>query len=309
MGVFRFQKFSVLNDRAAMKVNTDGVLLGALMTLGPDQPHGVYPIQDDDRTQNEGMAQNNGRMHSDAGEMSEVSVRKNILKLLDIGTGTGTIALMAAQRLSEYGISFQIDAIDIDTGSAEEAGLNFAASPWKEHLRAFHTSLARFGARERAGEETREETMKETGEETAEETPERDGQLYDHIFSNPPFFTETLHSPDKRKAATRHSDSLPLEEITAYASSHLEPDGRLSLILPFEQIASATRIAAESNLNLYRIVEIHSSDRKPPYRAELEFSPRKAEDGVLKDRLTINSRGEYTHEYLSLISPYLLLGR
>lgn len=305
MAVFRFQKFSVLNDRAAMKVNTDGVLLGALMTLGPDQPHGAYPIQDDDRTQNEGMAQNNGRMHSDAGEPSEVSVRKNILKLLDIGTGTGTIALMAAQRLSEYGISFQIDAIDIDSGSAEEAGLNFAASPWKEHLRAFHTSLARFGTGGIAGEET--------GEETVEETPkrirERAGQLYDHIFSNPPFFTETLHSPDKRKAATRHSDSLPLEEITAYASSHLEPDGRLSLILPFEQIAAATRIAAESSLHLRRIVEIHSSDRKPPYRAELEFSPRKAEDGVLKDRLTINSRGEYTHEYLSLVSPYLLLGR
>ena len=305
MAVFRFQKFSVLNDRAAMKVNTDGVLLGALMTLGQDQPHGAYPIQDDDRTQNEGMAQNNGRMHSDAGELSEGSVRKNILKLLDIGTGTGTIALMAAQRLSEYGISFQIDAIDIDTGSAEEAGLNFAASPWKEHLRAFHTSLARFGARERAGKETVEETR----ERAVERTGERAGQLYDHIFSNPPFFTETLHSPDKRKAATRHSDSLPLEEITAYASSHLEPDGRLSLILPFEQIASATRIAAESNLNLCRIVEIHSSDRKPPYRAELEFSPRKAEDGVLKDRLTINSKGEYTHEYLSLISPYLLLGR
>lgn len=282
MGVFRFQKFSVLNDRAAMKVNTDGVLLGALMTLGPDQPHGAYPIQDDDRTQNEKMG-------------------KNILKLLDIGTGTGTIALMAAQRLSEYGISFQIDAIDIDTGSAEEAGLNFAASPWKEHLRAFHTSLAQFGARERAGKETREETRKRTRERT--------GRLYDHIFSNPPFFTETLHSPDKRKAATRHSDSLPLEEITAYASSHLEPDGRLSLILPYEQIASATRIAAESNLNLCRIVEIHSSDKKPPYRAELEFSPRKAEDGVLKDRLTINSKGEHTHEYLSLISPYLLLGR
>lgn len=305
MGVFRFQKFSVLNDRAAMKVNTDGVLLGALMTLGPDQPHGAYPIQDDDRTQNEGMAQNNGRMHSDAGELSEGSVRKNILKLLDIGTGTGTIALMAAQRLSEYGISFQIDAIDIDSGSAEEAGLNFAASPWKEHLRAFNTSLARFGTGEIAGEEAREETV----EEPPKRTGERAGQLYDHIFSNPPFFTETLHSPDKRKAATRHSDSLPLEEITAYASSHLEPEGRLSLILPFEQIAAATRIAAESGLHLRRIVEIHSSDRKPPYRAELEFSPRKAEDGVLKDRLTINSRGEYTHEYLSLVSPYLLLGR
>lgn len=305
MGVFRFQKFSVLNDRAAMKVNTDGVLLGALMTLGPDQPHGAYPIQDDDRTQNEGMAQNNGRMHSDAGELSEGSVRKNILKLLDIGTGTGTIALMAAQRLSEYGISFQIDAIDIDSGSAEEAGLNFAASPWKEHLRAFNTSLARFGTGEIAGEEAREETV----EEPPKRAGERAGQLYDHIFSNPPFFTETLHSPDKRKAATRHSDSLPLEEITAYASSHLKPDGRLSLILPFEQIAAAARIAAESSLHLRRIVEIHSSDRKPPYRAELEFSPRKAEDGVLKDRLTINSRGEYTHEYLSLVSPYLLLGR
>ncbi|MDY4916259.1 MAG: methyltransferase, partial [Candidatus Cryptobacteroides sp.] len=214
MSVFRFQKFSVRNERSAMKVNTDGVLLGALMTINGDSRH-----------------------------------------LLDIGTGTGTIALMAAQRMDQAisGTSdatespYIIEGIDIDAPSAEEAAMNFESSPWKRHLRAHNLSLSEFSSL--CG-----------------------STVYDHIFTNPPFFLEDLHSPDSRKAATRHADSLPLEEILDFASQRLTPSGHLSLILPFDSKIMAVRLAAEKSLHLFSCVDIRSTERKQPHRSILEFS-------------------------------------
>ena len=100
MAVFHFKHFDVSNERSAMKVNTDGVLLGAAADVLPTD--------------------------------------RNVL---DIGTGTGTVALMIAQRLSFLGEDFLIDAIDIDLPSAEEASANFAGSLWKDHLTACRTGL------------------------------------------------------------------------------------------------------------------------------------------------------------------------
>ena len=263
MATFRFKQFEVRNERSAMKVNTDGVLLGALMTLRPGT----------DR------------------------------RLLDIGTGTGAIALMAAQRLLNRSAKspspkelethlksaeekaageapVRIDAIDIDEASAEEAALNFAASPWSAALSARHTSLQDFA-------------------------PEA---AYDAIFSNPPFFTETLHSPDSRKAQARHADSLPLEEIFRFAARNLAPEGRLSLILPASQETPARREAACEGLGVTRIVSIKGSERKPPYRAVIEFS-RSGGQIVepLRENVTINMNGKYSDQYLTIVTDFLLI--
>lgn len=273
MGVFRFRKFEVRNEKSAMKVNTDGVLLGALMTI----------------TGNE-------------------------RRLLDIGTGTGTIALMAAQRLSEMAVAmarrgkpvtpelnwsepaglyvdaetrrpceggFMIDAIDIDEASAEEAGENFRDSPWTGHLHAHLCPLSMF----------------------------RTDAEYDLIFSNPPFFTETLHSPSERKAQARHADALPAEEIMSFAAARLSEGGRLSLILPAEREAEAKRSAEEHGLRLTRTVRIRSSERKKAYRAIIEFSRDLGHTaGELQENVTINMNGKYSEQYLDIVSDFLLIG-
>lgn len=255
MEIFKFRKFEVRNEKSAMKVNTDGVLLGAIM-------------------------------HMDGSER----------RLLDIGTGTGTIALMAAQRLSEAGVTgsntlysspaasapdrFTIDAIDIDAPSAEEAALNFAASPWSTRLRAFHSALSEFRP---------------------------DGE-YDLIFSNPPFFTETLHSPSERKARSRHADALPLEEIISFAAEHLSPLGRLALILPASREKETAELALRNGLPTSHITEIHGSDRKPAYRVIMEISRRAGQNGEpLRERVTINMNGKYSEQYLEIVHNYLLL--
>lgn len=265
MEIFRFRKFEVRNERSAMKVNTDGVLLGAIM-------------------------------HMDGSER----------RLLDIGTGTGTIALMAAQRLSEAAIkqkngntvpqndgntpsscpttsvpdSLTIDAIDIDAPSAEEAALNFDASPWSPRLRAFHSALSDFRP---------------------------DGE-YDLIFSNPPFFTETLHSPSERKARSRHADALPLEEIISFAAEHLSPLGRLALILPASREKETAELALRNGLHTSHITEIHGSDRKPAYRVIMEISRRAGQNGEpLRERVTINMNGKYSEQYLKIVSDFLLI--
>ena len=251
MSVFRFQKFSVRNERSAMKVNTDGVLLGALMTINGDSRH-----------------------------------------LLDIGTGTGTIALMAAQRMDQAlsGTSdatespYIIEGIDIDAPSAEEAAMNFESSPWKRHLMAHNLSLSEFSSL--CG-----------------------STVYDHIFTNPPFFLEDLHSPDSRKAATRHADSLPLEEILDFASQRLSPSGHLSLILPFDSKIMAVRLAAEKSLHLFSCVDIRSTERKMPHRSILEFSRCRPEGKCPERLLTIHEGSGYSGEYLRITAPYLCLGK
>ena len=248
MSVFHFKKFDVVNERSAMKVNTDGVLLGAAMT-----------IRQDDR------------------------------RLLDIGTGTGTIALIAAQRVleipgqavdDEKGSDVMIDAIDIDEPSASEASVNFHESPWVEHLRAHNLSLQDFA--------------------------DAESGKYDLIFSNPPYFEDSLAAPDERKSAARHtSDGVSYREILDFASERLSENGRVSIILPSEQENDLCRYARMSGLHLFRILRIRTVPRKQPIRIIAEFSRQRCacpEDGML----TIQNEGQYTEEYLSLTHNFYL---
>ena len=245
MSVFHFKRFSVVNERSAMKVNTDGVLLGALMT-----------------------------------------VRRGDCRLLDIGTGTGTIALMAAQRLEDLADRTtipHIDAIDIDEPSASEAAANFASSPWSEILTAHHSSLDSFA-----------------------ESHSKEQDVYDLIFSNPPYFEDSLTAPDQRKSTARHtSEGLSYRDILEFASGRLSENGRVALVLPADQEASLCRYARMCGLHLSRMTRIRTVPRKAPSRMVAEFS-RSRIDAPQDSVLTIQNEGQYTQEYLSLMKDFYL---
>ena len=239
MGVFRFKKFEVINERSAMKVNTDGVLLGAAMT-----------IREGDRC------------------------------LLDIGTGTGTIALMAAQRVCRT--DWHIDAIDIDEPSASEAAVNFQNSPWNGSLHAHNMSLDQF-AQSLSSDRT-----------------------YDIIFSNPPYFEDSLTAPDERKSAARHtSEGLSYRDIFEFAKERLADQGRVCLVLPADQEMALCRYARMCGLHLFRILRIRTVPRKAPGRIVAEFS-RVRTDSPAEEMLTIQNEGQFTQEYLSLMHDFYL---
>ena len=239
MGIFRFKKFEVINERSAMKVNTDGVLLGAAMTLTPSD-----------------------------------------CRLLDVGTGTGTIALMAAQRLAG---AVWIDAIDIDEPSASEAAANFEHSPWAESLHAHNLSLEEF-----------------------ESALQQSEFRYDLIFSNPPYFEDSLTAPDERKSTARHtSDGLSYRDVFDFAKTHLSDSGRVALVLPADQESAICRYARMSGLHLFRVLRIRTVPRKAPSRIVIEFS-RVRQQSVDDTVLTIQNEGQYTQEYLSLTKDFYL---
>ena len=248
-----------MNERSAMKVNTDGVLLGAVMTVTPE-----------DRV------------------------------LLDIGTGTGTIALMAAQRLTECRCSYvnesgvlhgsssaddegtrvQIHAIDIDEPSSTEAAANFLNSPWGDILSVHHVSLDAFA--------------------------EQSADIFDLIFSNPPYFDNALQAPEERRNAARHtSTGLSYREILDFASRRLSEIGRVAMVLPADTEHDLFRHARMVGLYPYRTTRIRTVPRKSPTRIIAEFSRHRT--AVPDDKvLTIQNEGQYTQEYLSLTKDFYL---
>lgn len=241
MSVFHFKKFDVRNDKSAMKVNTDGVLLGA-----------VAPLKPTDR------------------------------QILDIGTGTGTIALMLAQRLSqdagEIPSGAMITGIDIDNDAAAEAGENFRESPWDGILAALHTPLSEYN-------------------------PDR---KFDLIVSNPPYYDASLTNPDARKAAARHTaDGLSYREILAFAETRLEQAGRLCIILPADQEKDLLRYGRMYGLYPVNTLRIKTVQRKAPSRIIVTFVAGNRVENE-EDSLVIMEKGSYTMQYLSLVKDFYL---
>lgn len=243
MSTFHFKRFDVTNERSSMKVNTDGVLLGAVVRLS-------------------------------GGERS----------VLDVGTGTGTIALMLAQRLGDLGVSdCRITGIDIDAPSAEEASANFAASPWSGCL------------------EARQEPFRKDAE----------GAEIDLIVSNPPYFDNSLQAAGDRRNAARHTEvaagegeSLSYRDLVVFAERRLSPDGRLALILPADQEKALIRFAASYSLHPQRITRVRTTPRKAPSRIIAEFARGRQE--TAEDLITIQDGVAYTEQYLAVTHDFYL---
>ena len=162
-------------------------------------------------------------------------------RVLDVGTGTGVIALMLAQRTD----SVQILGIDIDPAAADEAAANFAASPWSDRLTALSVRL--------------QDSVSED-------------HLFDLIVSNPPFFSASLKAPETRRRTARHDDTLPAADLIAAARRLLAPSGRLAVIYPPEEARSFVMEAEAAGLYLSRLTRVISVAGQPPKRHLMEFS-------------------------------------
>lgn len=200
--MFQFQQFTVHQDKCAMKVGTDGVLLGA-------------------------WAQ--GGNH-----------------ILDIGTGTGLIALMMAQRFRKAIIT----AIDIDKDACIQARENVEASILKEQIHVVNSSLQDF-----------------SHQWLSEGKP-----LFDCIVSNPPFFVNSLKNPDEKKTLARHADTLPYSDLFYHVSKLLTDDGIFSAIIPSEQVKFFTAKAYLYALQTIRLCHVKTTSTKPPKRCLIAFS-------------------------------------
>ena len=241
---FQFKQFTINQDRCAMKVGTDGVLLGAWTPL-----------------------------------------TNNPYNILDIGTGTGIIALMLAQRSqAEYlnlnsQMAQQIDAIEIDDDAFEQATDNFENSPWKERLYCYHAGLDEF--------------LDEVKEE------------FDLIVSNPPFYSEDYKSSDEKKALARFTDSLSFEELVEAADYFLSDNGIFSIIIPFKEEKKIILLCQERKLYPLKITRVRGTINTAFKRSLLAFSRINQETCI--DELTIEiTRHQYTPEYIALTKDFYL---
>ena len=242
---FQFKKFTIWHDKCAMKVGTDGVLLGTWTEVFPNH----ITI-----THNTGLP-----------DSKSVSV-------LDIGTGTGLIALIIAQRNNNA----VIDAIDIDNDACGQAIENIEKSPFKDRINVIHKSFTEY-------------------------TKER---KYDLIISNPPFFKKSLKCPDEKRSVARHNDSLPLKQLIEHAVTMLSENGRIALILPVQQSDELDFIIATHRLFTVRKTTIIPVEGLQPKRFLIELSTRsilKKEENTLtletKDRKRTWQYTELTKEF------------
>ncbi|MBQ7530588.1 MAG: methyltransferase [Paludibacteraceae bacterium] len=226
---FRFRQFFVRHDHSSMKVGTDGVLLGAWAPI--------------------------------CSENSEDSVNSEF-RILDIGTGSGLIALMLAQRTSSLPV-VQIDAIDIDNASCEQARDNFAASPWADRLHAAHSSLQQW--------------------------LQANGRCYDLIVSNPPYFVDSLKAPDAARCAARHNDTLPFATLIADSARKLKPKGTLAVIVPTEAEDTLQALAAAEGLLCTCRCYVHPKPGRPAKRVLLAWQQGASAifGGELTEHLTL----------------------
>ncbi|MBQ6653113.1 MAG: methyltransferase [Prevotella sp.] len=228
---FRFKRFEVRQDRCAMKVGTDGVLLGAWAEGG--------------------------------------------LHVLDVGTGTGLIALMMAQRFPEA----RVVGIDIDGEACRQAQENVAASPFSGRVEVVHTALQQHEASPR---------------------------FYDAIVSNPPFFEGSLKNPDSRRALARHAGTLDAAALFRAADRLLTADGILSVVVPADRVPHFLSEAAIFGFYLSRKTLVQTVATKPPKRSLLAFVRHRPPSPLCATVQLLQTDGSRSEWYQRLTGDFYL---
>jgi len=230
---FVFKQFKIVQDKCAMKVGTDAVLLGSWVNT------------------------------------------TNANSILDIGTGTGIVALMLAQRSNAM-----IDAIDIDQNAYIQATENINACKWKDHIRVHHISLQQF-------------VMEQTDK-------------YDLIVSNPPYFVDSSKASGESRSNARHTDQLPYDDLLNGVLKLLSPIGKFYVILPTKESELFRDMAEENKLFLTKLTRVVTRTDKPEKRWLMRFEfTRKSfsEDSIIIEE---DERHSYTDAYKELTKEYYL---
>ncbi|OCA56007.1 tRNA(1)(Val) (adenine(37)-N(6))-methyltransferase TrmN [Photorhabdus namnaonensis] len=231
---FTFKQFFVGHDRCAMKVGTDGVLLGA---------------------------------------WAQVSDKKAIL---DIGCGSGLIALMLAQRTDE---NTKIDAVELDTAAALQAQDNSEQSPWQRKIGVYQQDIADFA--------------------------EQYSQCYDLIVSNPPYFEPAVACRNEAREQARYTGSLTHRRLLQYAEKLITADGLFCVVLPYAIGEEFETMACCLGWFSHRRVNIRDRQSKPLHRMLLAFS-RKEKTGLISELTIRQPDGAYTREFQQLVTDFYL---
>ena len=194
------------------------------------------------------------------------------MSVLDIGTGTGLVAIMAAQRGAG-----NVTAVEIDPDAAGQACRNAANSPWADRIKVHCADIARFTA--------------DSG--------------FDRIVCNPPYFRDSLRCPDAGRTTARHNDSLSFETLVKCSADMLAPDGLFCVVLPFDAVGEFTKCAAAQGLDLCRRTDVITAPGKQPKRSLLAFSKHNC--GLQTEVLAIcGSDGSETSDYINLVRDFYL---
>lgn len=232
MSTFHFKQFAVQNEKSAMKVNTDSVLLGSWAEIPLDAKRG-----------------------------------------LDIGSGTGILALMIAQRSKEI----KITGIEIEKNAFEESKINFENSPYSNRLKAVNLPLQKFVS----------------------------DLKFDCIITNPPYFENDLKNEDENKKTARHTDSLSFQELIKFTENNLSQSGRLNLILPFTESEIFRKLAQASSLFLTKIAFIKPNKNKNTNRVLMCFSL--TEETIKEEEFCVyKAPGVYSKEHHELTKDFYL---
>jgi tRNA1Val (adenine37-N6)-methyltransferase len=233
---FQFKQFTVEQERCAMKVCTDACLFGAYTATLIEE-----------------------------GKLTATNI-------LDIGTGTGLLSLMLAQKTPA-----QIDAVEIDKAAFYQARENFEESPWKERLKVFHSSILQFDS----------------------------AKKYDCIISNPPFFEKDLKSDDDKKNAAKHDSTLTLQQLLEVVTKYLEDNGVFVVLLPYHRINYCIEEAEKAGLYLSKKVLVKQTPLHAWFRGMLFFSRQQTIS--TKEEISIRDKmGDYTNKFMDLLQDYYL---
>jgi len=201
---------------------------------------------------------------------------ENAERMLDIGTGSGLIALMLAQRNA----GARIDAIDIEDSAVRQAEINVERSLWAERIKIRHVSLQNF----------------------AENTSEK----YDLIVSNPPFFVDSLKTPDCGRTNARHTDALTHEELIFFSKQLLAPKGKICIILPVKEGNACKTFAEKSGLFCSKMISVFPKPNAEAKRLLLEFTAEKTETEIGKITIETEIRHQYSAEFTHLAKDFYL---